>query len=372
MPKKHFPQTRTIHSLSLIFTVFIVLIIFNGCSGPPKSEAGTDDTPQAQQPLAVEVLEVSKGPLITRITGSGTISGTSEAMVVSQTQGIIEQVSFELGRKVAKGETLVQVDSEIARLNMEQANEQLENARIDYQTKQRLVEQGGASRAEVLRARSTLRGAEARYKQTQKLFEDSSITAPISGYIAEKQQAASLGNYLSPGMRIARISDLSSLHLETAVGEGMIGLVREGAAATITIPAACEDKVFNGRVVAVAAGISPDTGSYRVIIEWENSCGPDIKSGMSAEASIVPATGDPVIVIPSSIPLFRDGKTVVFTASDGVALQKEITTGRRVGNRIEIISGLETGEKLIISGITRLSPDRKITATTVGETGSVQ
>jgi len=372
MPRKYFPQPRTIQSLEFILTVSLVLILFSGCSGPPESEAGTDTPSQAQQPLAVEALEVSTGPLITQITGSGTISGTDEAFVVSQTQGIIEQVSFELGRRVEKGETLVQVDSEIARLNMEQANEQLENARIDYQTKQRLVEQGGASRAELLRARSALRGAEARYKQTQKAFEDCSITAPISGYIAEKQATATIGNYLSPGMQVAKVVNLDMLRLQLSVGEGVIGQVREGSPATVTIPAACEGQSYSAQVTASAAGSDPGTGSYPVVLEFENQCGSAVKSGMSAEASITPAGDREVLIIPSAALARRNEQEVVFIAEQGTTKVQPISLGRRVGSRIEVLQGLQAGDLLITSGITSLSEGDPVAATIVGKSGSWQ
>ncbi len=372
MPKKRLTLPLTIPSLGFIFIVSLVLILFSGCSGPPESETGTNDSPQEQPPLAVEALEVSTGPLITQITGSGTISGSSEALVVSQTQGIIEQVSFELGRKVAKGETLVQVDSEIARLNMEQAGEQLENARIDYQTKQRLVEQGGASRAELLRARSALRGAEARYKQTQKTFEDCSITAPISGFIAEKQATATIGNYLSPGMQVAKVVNLDTLRLQLSVGEGVIGQVREGSSATVTIPAACEGQSFSAQVTAIAAGSDPGTGSYPVVLEFENQCGTAVKSGMSAEASITPAGDREVLIIPSAALARRNEQEVVFIADQGTVKVQPISQGRRVGNRIEVVQGLEAGNLLIISGTTSLSDGDRVAATKVGESGSWQ
>lgn len=372
MPKTTFPQARSIRSLVIIFTVTLVLILLNGCSGPPESKAGSGDSPQTQQPLAVEALEVSRGPLITQITGSGTISGTSEALVVSQTQGIIEQVSFELGRKVTKGETLVQVDSEIARLNMEQANEQLENAHIDYQTKQRLVEQGGASRAELLRARSALRGAEARYKQTRKAYEDCSITAPISGYIAEKEATATIGNYLSPGMQVAKVVNLDMLRLQLSVGEGVIGQVRVGSSARVRIPAACEGQSYSAQVTAIAAGSDPGTGSYPVVLEFKNECGTAVKSGMSAEASINPAGDKEVLIIPSAALARRNEQEVVFIADQGSAKVQPISLGRRVGNRIEVLQGLQAGDLLIISGITSLSGGDPVATTRIGESGSWQ
>lgn len=351
--------------------IFSVLSMILGCSRPSPSETPTEAA-RPEQALAVEALEVSPGTLITEINGSGTISGIREAMVVSQTQGIIETVSFELGKQVSKNEVLVQVDSEIARLNMEQAREQLENARIDYQTKENLVERGGASRADLLRARSALRGAEARYKQTQKAFEDCSITSPISGYIAEKQTTATIGNYLSPGMQVAKVVDLSTLRLQIAVGEGVIGQIREGSRASVIIPAACEGKSHQAEVVAIAAGSDPGTGSYPVVLEFENTCGTAVKAGMSAEASIVPTTEAEHLIIPSAALARRNGEEVVFIADKGEARLRSIQTGRRIGTRIEVLQGLQAGDALIISGITNLSDGDAVSATVIGESGSRQ
>lgn len=361
---------RHSHLFRLVFFLFMLVVLF-GCSRPSQSETPTE-TAQTDRPLAVEALEVSRGTLITEINGSGTISGVSEALVVSQAEGIIETVSFELGKQVSKDDILVQVDSEIARLNMEQTREQLENARIDYQTKENLVERGGASRADLLRARSALRGAEASYKQAEKAFEECSITSPISGFIAQKESNATIGNYLSPGMQVAKVVDLSTLRLQISVGEGVIGQIRTGSRAEVVIPAACEGEAYQAEVVAIAAGSDPGTGSYPVILEFENTCGPAVKSGMSAEATIIPATEAEHLIIPSSALARRNGEDVVFLADQEKVRQQSIRTGRRIGNRIEVLQGLQAGDILIISGITSLSDGDAVTAKVIGESGSRQ
>jgi membrane fusion protein (multidrug efflux system) len=313
-------------------------------------------------------LTVSEGRLINRIEGSGTVAGIREALVVSETQGIVEGVRFELGAEVSKGEVLVQVDDEIARLNMEQAAEQLETARIDYTTKQNLAERGGASRAEVARARSALRGAEARYRKAVDAFENCSISAPIAGSIASKEPAASIGNYLNPGMQIARITDLSRLRMEVSIGEGLIGLVAPGAAARVTVPAAC-GQAMEASVAAVAAGSNPATGSYTAVLEWENRCPDSIKAGMSARAEIEPRAREAQLVIPSAALANRGGEQVVFLASEGLAEMRAVQVARREGNLAAINAGLQGGETLIISGIGGLSEGDPVEPTILGESG---
>jgi len=358
----------------LLILTYCSFLFLAGCGRPGSAGNGGapgGTGPEEAQPLAVEALRVTRGQFVTAISASGTIAGIREALVVSETQGIVERVDFELGEEVEAGQVLLKVDDEIAALNMQQAEEQLENARIDYQTTENLVEKGGAARVDLLRTRSALRGAEARFKQARKVFLDCAIKTPIPGYIAAKEAAASLGNYLSPGMTIARVADLSRIRLEVSVGEGVVGLIEEGASARVKVPASCEEKVFDAKVTAVAAGSSPDTGSYLVVLEWDNDCGPALKSGMSAEAEIAPPAGrDSVLIIPTSALLSREGRQVVYIDRNGTAVQTEVETGRRLAGSAEVLGGLEEGDIILISGITRLSEGEPVNSSIIGESGS--
>ncbi|MFO7849553.1 MAG: efflux RND transporter periplasmic adaptor subunit [Spirochaetia bacterium] len=373
-----------------------LLLLLVGCSGSSDSAGQGDVTGTRDKPaLPVEGVNLTRGRLIERIEASGTVEGVREAAIVSEAEGIIEEVNFEIGHRVESGETLVQVEDDIARLNMEQARQQLETARIDLQTKENLLERGGASRSEVLKSRSAVQGADAQYRQTVKKFENCSISSPISGSVASKSGGISEGNYLSRGSRVARIVDLSSLRLEISVGESMIGLVETGAPADITVPAACEEESFTGKVFAVAAGSDQATGSYPVILEWENECGDLIKSGMSAEAVITPREIEPVLIVPSAAVVSRGGKDIVFVAEgtdkdageteqqeeqeaggtelqgeELIARKREVSLGRRIGNRTELLSGAEEGDIIILTGTSGLTDKDPVRVTVVGESGT--
>lgn len=399
-------MVRKLSSVSLT-VLFPALLLFFGCSGSSDSEGQEDITGARSKPaIAVEAVRLTRGRLIERIEASGTVEGVREAAIISETEGVIEEVNFKLGQRVDPEETIVQVDAEIARLNMEQARQELETARIDLRTKESLLERGGASRAEVLRSRSTVQGADARYRQAVKAYENCSISSPIAGSVASKSGGISEGNYLSRGSRVARIVDLSSLRLEISVGESMIGLVETGAPASITVPAACEERSFSGKVYAVASGSDPATGSYPVVIEWENECGDRIKSGMSAEAIITPREMEPVLIVPSAAVASRGGRDIVFVAertdkntegedndTEGaeapreeeqaedqtsqqegelIARERKVSLGRRIGNRTELLSGAEEGEVIILTGISGLTDKDPVRVTVVGESGTRQ
>jgi membrane fusion protein (multidrug efflux system) len=369
---------RIVLAVGLVLAAAILMV---GCGRPGGSRpgggrpsgpsAGVEGSAEVK-PLAVEALTVTRGDLVRNIEAAGIVSGINEAYVVSETQGIIQSVSFELGDRITAGQVLVKVDDTIPRLNMEQAKEQFEIAKLDLEATEKLFNDGSASKAEVARARSAVNGAQALYQSALKAFRDCTIRAPIGGYIAEKESGITLGNYLSPGLRVARLVDISSLKAELAVGEGQVSLVSEGAPATVLIPAASEQKLFEATVTAVAAGSDPATGSYPLIVTWKNPVGNTIKSGMSATVTIETQVQEPVVLIPSAAVVEQAGQSYVFTAEANRAAQKPVQVGRRIGNIAEILEGLEEGETLIISGLTALRRGDPVQPSVIGESGSWQ
>jgi len=365
--------SRIILGAGLVLLAAIVLV---GCGRPGTGRPGGPpagvEGPAEAKPLAVEALEVTRGDLVRNIEAAGIVSGINEAYVVSETRGIIQGVSFELGDRISSGQVLVKVDDTIPRLNMEQAKEQFEIAKLDLEATERLFNEGSASKAELARARSAVNGAQALYQSALKTFRDCTIRAPIGGYIAAKESGITLGNYLSPGSRVARLVDISSLRAEVAVGEGQVSLVSESAPATVLIPAAGDQKLFEATVSAVAAGSDPATGSYAVIVTWANPVGTTIKSGMSVTVTIETRAQEPVVLIPSAAVIEQAGQSYVFTAEANRVAQKPVQVGRRIGNIAEILDGLEEGEILIISGLTALRRGDPVQPSLIGESGSWQ
>jgi membrane fusion protein, multidrug efflux system len=346
---------------------FILIIIFLvSCSRGGTRE---DVSETGENPLSVEGVTLTKGVLIEEVSISGVIEGGREASVVSETEGVIQNVSVTLGDRVAEGDLLVQVDDTVARLNMEQTRQQLETARIDLRTKEELLRSGGVSRADLARSQSAAAGAEARYRSAVKVFEDCSIVSPFDGYIALIGQGISKGNYLGRGSVVVRVVDLDTLKLKAGVGEQLISLVRRGSGAKILVPAACGDQLMEGRVSAVAAGSDPSTGSFIVEVEWENRCGESARSGMSASAVIEPAGQEPRLLVPTASIIRRGGTTAVFMIDNGIARLVSVETGDSLGNRTVVASGLNEGDTVLLTGIGALSDGDRVSVSLTGESG---
>ncbi len=356
-----------------IVDILVVLIAVTGFTGCNKNE-NKDDVSQKEKvesPTAVEAISVDKGKILREIEASGVANGIRESYVVSETQGKIEEVNFSLGQWVKKGRLLVKVNSTIQHAAYEQAKRAAAAADLNLNVTQKLFNEGNASDAELKNAQSQATGAKTQLESTQKSFNDCRITAPISGYIAQKELTVEEGNVLAGGRLVTRIVDISSLKATVSVGEMEVGILKRGMEAHIKVPAV-DNMGFKGKVIAIAAGSSPSTGSYPVEVSWKNTPKRQIKSGMSVRITIKTEEEDSVILIPSGAVFEEDNKDAIFIAFENKAAIRFIRTGRNVGNRIEISEGLKVGDILITSGVFNLSRGENITVTMINGAGGVE
>lgn len=347
--------------------VLILVLAACGRGDADGRSAATGDWEQTEAPaLAVEGMEVTAGTILRSVEGAGIIEGINEATVVSEVQGTIESISFELGEYIEEGTVLARVDDAIARLSREEARYAAESARLDLVAAERRLESGSASQAEVTRARTQVNGALARLEAAEEHFRNHSIRSPIAGFIASREEEIGRGNYLNPGEPIARVVDLSSLRLEIAVGERELGYINEGARASVTIPV-CGTEPIDAVVASIAAGADRRTGSFPVVIEWENSCD-RARSGMSARVALEAQNGEEYLIVPNAAVRSDTSGTYVFLSVGETAERRDVGLGSRLGERVEVTSGLESGDVVIISALSALSNGAPVRTTVIGRT----
>lgn len=336
-----------------------------------KKEKTEEEQKVVIPPTPVEAVQVSKGVILHHITASGVAAGIRESYVVSEAQGKITQDKIKLGNWVKKGQTLIKVNDVIQKAALKQAEKTLAVATLNLDVTQKLYKNGNASNAELTNSQSQTTGAQANLEAAKKTYEDCHITAPISGYIAQKDLSIGKGNLLGGGTMVARIVNIVSLKTTISIGEMEIGFLKKGMKVNCIIPAVGNYN-FVGKIYAIAAGSDPATGSFPVEILWKNTSDLTIKSGMSVRVTIESDILDSVMLIPTKAIVEKDRKDAVFIATDDKAGIRFVTLGRSIGNRIEIVKGLSIGDILIISGITKLVRGETIVTTVIGESGGLE
>lgn len=301
--------------------------------------------------IAVEAYRADYGTVIPSIEASGLITGRNEAVLVSETRGVIEEVSGEIGSYIRKGDAVLSVNSSVAELSMIQAEQQLRSSEIDYNSVKRAYEGGSASEAELVRSRGQRSGAEAAFEDAVRRFDNTTVKAPFDGFLADIENGIGTGNYISEGVRIAKVVDISAVKIDLFLGDDEVQLIKKGTRAVVETAS----KVLEGRVEAIALSSDRNTGSFRVIITAPNPYGEEIRSGFAADVSIDLVENSDAIVIPASAVVEIGTDTWVYVIESSKAILKKVVTGTVSGNRIEIVSGLAAGSSVITTGFKSLS-----------------
>lgn len=342
------------------FLLVVIALFLAGCSESPDaaSEATADiamDSTAALGPLAVEGVEAELTTLLDDIVASGLIRGEREINLVSETQGIIERVGYELGDRVSAGQVLVSLDNTIQQFAVEEARQAVQSAELDVASTERLANSGNASQSALGRARSALAGARARLAQAEKALADRTLVAPFEGFVASKDLSIEEGNFLNVGVPVARIVAMDRLEVRLSVGERQVRYIAAGSPAFVSYLGDGADEL-EARVAAVAAGSDPQTGSFPVIVRWDNPDTMMARAGMSVTVRIPPVGAEQQVVVPANAVITRGAETSVFVARpDGTAERRIVTTGERRGDRQAIRSGVDPGEVVIVSGLRSLA-----------------
>ena len=350
-----------------IFYVFLMVVFaFAGCryKGGAKTRTVVAVEPNI---LAVEGFKLSKSLLVERVNSAGLTRGIREAWVVSETRGIIRDVNFSLGDRVRVGQVLLRVDDDLLQSNLRLNRQRLKTSRLEADAADINLKNGSISQVQYSQIRDRLLAAESAYDKAQDDLDNARLTAPIAGSIAAMDASVGVGNFLGSNIRVARIVDNSSLKTEITVGEGEVLKIREGDVAEIR---GGDGFVRSGLVTAISAG-GDSSGGFTVQVEWVPGEDDPILAGMSVDVSVELSRGEPVIIAPASAIIYRGDKAYAYVDSGGRVERREISTGLRLGERLEVPEGLDEGEIIITTGLGSLNHGMAVETTLIGESGDI-
>lgn len=322
---------RTKSAVALVAFVILALL---SCTKAQEASAPVDSVSASTDytQLVSSAVEVRLGTLRPTIETSGTLQSQFEVVVRSRSAGTITSIDFELGDVVAEGQRLVGLDDTIARLSLDQVEKQVENSRKEVASNEQLYERGAISLNQLNLSKAALAGLEAQLARSRDAVRDVRLTSPIAGRVAEKSPALVVGDALQVGQVIGRIVDLDHLRITLSVGQSQVFLIREGARATITIAVPNQPVVTEGTVRAISAGSDARTGSWTVLVDFDNPDPSIIRSGLSAQVSIEHVDAPLHPIVPNAAIVNREGKTYVYVLEQDNARLVEISIIDRHGD----------------------------------------
>lgn len=329
-----------------------VLLWAAGCGG------GARETDDAIPPVSLAA--VRSIDLVERIEATGQLLAKQEAEVAAEVGGRVTEIAIDEGRAAQAGETVLRIDPEkrrlevdAARARLDQARAQLAESRRDYERLEELAERGVASQTQLDTARtnhklagSRLLAAQAELGVAERALRDAEVVAPFSGMLARRH--VSRGEYVSPGQALFDLVSLDPIEVEFHLTEVDSSRVREGHRVEVSV-APFPKESFAGVVTVVSPTMDPRTRTLRVKAELDNSEA-RLRPGLFARVDLGIATRQGVPMLPEEAVLRRSDGAVVFRLGEGNRVERLLVeTGVTRGGSVEV-AGLRPGDLVVSRG----------------------
>jgi membrane fusion protein (multidrug efflux system) len=279
------------------------------------------------------------------IEAVGTAHANESVEITSKISNKITAIRFEEGDFVRKGEILVELDSAEAKASLAEAEAALADSESQFRRSRELFAQQALSLAQLDQIESALKANRARVQAAQARLADTVIRAGFNGRTGFRH--ASVGSLVSPGTVITTLDDATLIKLEFTVPATYLYLLKKGLPVTAQA-SGLPGEAFEGKVTNLDSRVDPVTRSIAVRAEIPNPEGV-LRPGMFMTVSLQ-GNVTQTLLVPEAAIVPEQGSTFVFVASDGVVQRREVKLGRRRPGEVEITSGLQEHERVVVDG----------------------
>ncbi len=314
---------------------------------------------------------------------SGVAQASQESRLSFKVGGTVKRIGVEVGDRVEVGQLIAELDPKDYELRVEeaeaalsQAQAQLRNAEANYERVRKLYENRNASRNDLDAGRAAAESAEAQVRSIEKRLELAKsqlgytrLTAPTSGAIATVE--CEVNENVRAGETVVQLTSSSGIEVQVAVPEVLISQVREGESVTVTFDA-LPAQIFSARVTEVGVASTGYATTFPVTVRLEEA-DQAARPGMAAEVSFkfesTQQAGGSLerkrILVPSvAVGEDRQGRFVFVVEPTepgfGIAERRPVMIGDLTEQGIEILQGLNDGERVVTAGVSKLTDGQKV------------
>jgi RND family efflux transporter MFP subunit len=296
---------------------------------------------------SVRVQSVQRQPLAAIEAVVGTVRPKLSAIIEAKVSGRIIEMLVVPGQIVTNGQSLVRLDAQEIRSRHEQAAAALEQAQNDLKRFAALLEQKILSQSEFDTTQAKYRVAAATEMEARTMLDYTRISAPFGGVITRKH--ADVGDQAMPGKAILQMENPNALRLEADVPEALIGNVKLGDQLSVRIASVTGD--VSGTVAELSPAADANSRTFLVKLNLPNVAG--LRSGQFGRVAVPVGEVETIRVLFRAV-LLRGQMELIFVVANGRAQMRLVKTGRHVGDDIEIVSGLNPGEQIVVDEVNAL------------------
>lgn len=334
------------------------LIAFRLSSNKTKIDVQNQlPTTNINTPIPVTVSHVEEGEISQQLIKTGNLVPFKEASITATTAGRVTNVNFELGSQVGQGAVLVQIDNRLKELSLEATQLTISKLKKDVDRYNTLLAGNATTELQVNEVKYNYENALNQAEQIKKQLQDASVKAPISGRIVKKDIEA--GEYINVGAVLGTILDVARLKVDVQVNESDVYQLKIGQSVKIMTDIFPE-KALTGKISYIAPQGSSEH-NYPVEITVSNPSG--LKAGTFVNVDFSQKSNQKALQIPRLALVESLKNPYVYVVNNSIAQQRVIKVGRELGENVEVLSGLEAGDVVVLTGQLNLSEGKPVQIT---------
>lgn len=315
-----------------------------GGGGGPRGGDPAEGGPAAAVP--VEVALVERGAVSSFLETNGTLEAENDVRIVARIAGPIVELVAEEGMRLETGDVMLEIDPTEALAQLEIAKVALKDATRAHARARAARESEIISQEVYDEALAQLETAQAQVTNAEINYSYTTVTAPFDGIVVERY--VKLAETVTVNQELFRFSEFDPLLVKIQVPEKEFSRLEKGQTAYLNVEA-WPDERFEARVLRISPVVDATTGTIRVTLEVRARG--KLSPGMFARVFLVTDRHENAVVMPKRALSIESLSDTVFVVGDGgQAVRRNVELGYEEEDVVEVLSGLEVGERVIVVG----------------------
>ena len=339
------------------------IVLFLACFVCATTVQATSKDPNTAKKTRPPTSVIAGFPTTETVTDNiealGTLNANESVDITVHLAEIVSKIHFEEGQRVTKGEILIEMENAEEQAQLREAKYTLEEARSQRDRIKAIAKRGDASQSLLDERQREYNVANARLAALQSRLDDRLVKAPFTGLVGLRH--ISPGAYLAPGDVITTLIDDAAMKLDFSVPSIYLAVLEKGMAITAKTPAFA-DKPFAGSITSIDNRIDPVSRSVKVRAMIPNPDGL-LKPGLLMEVALK-TNPRQTLTIPEEalVPKARDYFVAVISEKEGktTASPVAVTIGSRWKGKVEVLTGLKAGDRIVLEGADKIRPNSAI------------
>ncbi|MCZ2249536.1 MAG: efflux RND transporter periplasmic adaptor subunit, partial [Bacteroidia bacterium] len=303
-----------------------------------------------EKPISVSVDTIRLQNIVDAGNYTGTFEPNKETKISADIQGKINAVLVDVGSYVSKGQTLIQLDNSLLKLQLQTVEVQIEGLEDDVKRYTILTEADAVQGVQLEKARLGLKSAKVQRATLLEQINKTSVKAPFNGVVTAKLNEE--GGFAAPGAPLLQITDISTLRFTINIPESDLVQFQSNQSYKISTDV-FPDISLSGKISMIGSKANMGN-SFPIQFQVANTKNLSIKSGMFGKVSLSETKQEQGILIPTSAIIEENGIAKVYVIKNGKAVLQAITTSKTIGNKTLVSSGLNENDIIVTNGFINL------------------